>query len=419
MLAGLTVLVAAATSAQLGGTRRDQVITAVVTALSTTIIVVGHLFSTTTFDILLTATTVWLLLRALDSPPERSVRRWLLVGLTVGLALQFKALIATVLLASAVALLLVGPRDPLRGRGPWLAAALAGALAAPNLLWQAANGWPQLQLSRAIAAGSSGTSVERWLPVPLQFTLTGAVVAPVLVAGIDALLRHRDLRRQRWIGVAYLLLLVLILLTGGKPYYTAGLLPALLAAGVPEISAWVTATAARRRLAVVLLIIQAAVSAVIALPVVPATALRATPLVDINYDAGETVGWDPFVATVAAVAQSVPEADRDRTIILTQNYGEAGALDRARRSGTDLPPVYSGHNGYGVWGPPPETATTVLLVGWFDESEAARLFTTCRTAARIDNGVGLDNDEQDAPVRVCSQPARPWAQIWPQIVRLG
>jgi hypothetical protein len=173
VLAGLLVLVAAATSAQLGGTRRDRVITATVTALSTTVLVVGHLFSTTTFDILLTATTVWLLLRALDSPPEHSVRRWLLVGLSAGLALQFKALIASVLLACAVALLLAGPRAPLRGRGPWLAAALAAAMAVPNLLWQAANGWPQLELSRAIAAGSSGTSVERWLILPLQFTLTG------------------------------------------------------------------------------------------------------------------------------------------------------------------------------------------------------------------------------------------------------
>jgi len=418
VLAGLIVLVAAATSAQLGGTRRHQVITAVLTALSTTIVVIGHLFSTTTFDVALTATTVWLLIRAVDSPPEFRVRRWLLVGLTVGLALQFKLLIATVLAASAVALLLVGPRMPLRGPGPWLAAALAAALAAPNLLWQAANDWPQLELSRAIAAGSSGTSVDRWLVLPLQFTLTGPVVATAMVAGIDALLRHRDLRRQRWIGVAYILLLVMVIATGGKPYYTAGLLPALLAAGVPAMTEWVDGSAARRVLAVVLLVIHAAASAVIALPVVPAPALHATPVPDINYDAGETVGWERFVATVAGVAQTVPQPDRDRTIVLTQNYGEAGALDRARRAGTDLPPVYSGHNGYGLWGPPPETAATVVLVG-FGETDTARLFTTCATQAHIDNGVGLDNDEQGAPVRICTGPTRPWSRLWPQIVRLG
>jgi 4-amino-4-deoxy-L-arabinose transferase-like glycosyltransferase len=419
VLAGLLVLVAAATSAQLGGTRRDRVITATVTALSTTVLVVGHLFSTTTFDILLTATTVWLLLRALDSPPEHSVRRWLLVGLSAGLALQFKALIASVLLACAVALLLAGPRAPLRGRGPWLAAALAAAMAVPNLLWQAANGWPQLELSRAIAAGSSGTSVERWLILPLQFTLTGPVIAAVLVAGVDALLRDRDLRTRRWIGVAYLLLLALFIATGGKPYYTAGLLPTLLAAGVPAMSQWVDGSAARRRLAVLLLVVHAAISAVIALPVVPVTALHATPLLDVNYDAGETVGWDRFVATLAGVARTVPQADRPSTIVLTGNYGEAGALDRARRAGADLPPVYSGHNGYGLWGPPPGTATTTVLVGWFDDAQVARLFSECRTVARIDNGIGLDNEEQGAPVRVCGAPVRPWSQTWPQIVHLG
>jgi hypothetical protein len=60
-----------------------------------------------------------------------------------------------------------------------------------------------------------------------------------------------------------------------------------------------------------------------------------------------------------------------------------------------------------------------MLVGWFDDAQVARLFSECRTVARIDNGVGLDNEEQDAPVRVCGAPVRPWSQTWPQIVHLG
>ena len=39
--------------------------------------------------------------------------------------------------------------------------------------------------------------------------------------------------------------------------------------------------------------------------------------------------------------------------------------------------------------------------------------------ARIDNQVGLDNDEQGAPVWACRSLTQPWSKIWPQLRRLG
>ncbi len=40
------------------------------------------------------------------------------------------------------------------------------------------------------------------------------------------------------------------------------------------------------------------------LPLVPVDKLAGTPIVDINYDAGETVGWPQLAATVAGVRAS-------------------------------------------------------------------------------------------------------------------
>ena len=96
--------------------------------------------------------------------------------------------------------------------------------------------------------------------------------------------------------------------------------------------------------------------------------------------------------------------------MLTGNYGEAGALDRARRDGAAVPPVYSGHNAYGLWGPP-RVSSPVLLVG--DDSDLS-LFGGCRVLARVDNGVGLDNDEQGTPVRWCAATTAPWTTLWPR-----
>jgi hypothetical protein len=155
------------------------------------------------------------------------------------------------------------------------------------------------------------------------------------------------------------------------------------------------------------------------LPVVPASALASTPVTDIYYDAGETVGWGAFTATVERAFADVPPDHRAGLVVLTENYGEAGALDRARRQGADLPPVYSGHNAYGQWGPPPGTGP-LLLVGYRTDGLAAQLFTGCRLIATVDNRLGVDNDEQGATVQLCDSPlGGSWAARWPQIRHLG
>jgi hypothetical protein len=291
---------------------------------------------------------------------------------------------------------------------------VAAVLAAPNLLWQAANGWPQIEMGRQIAAGSSGTSADRGLVVPLQLLQVGPLLGIVLVAGLVALLRAERWRPHRWIGVAYLVLLVIVIVTGGKPYYSGGLMLPLLAAGVP----WVLRLAAGRTGRVVvgaLLAVHVIGSAILVLPVAtpssPLTAFANGP----NPDLGETVGWDRFSSVVRSAA-----ATHAVDAVVTSNYGEAGAVDRARRRGVPgVAPVYSGHNAYGEWGPPPESARDVASVGRFDDARLASCFARCGVVARIDNGYRLENEEQGAPVRVCQGRRAPWSDIWPQLRHLG
>ena len=345
LLVGVVVVLGALTSRELGGSRGDQVGTAVALAGSATVIGTGHLFSTTTFDLAFTTACLLLLIRAVSAPGR--LGRWVALGVVTAVALEVKTRPATVLACCGVGLAVAGPRSVLRRPGPWIAAGLALLGAVPDLVWQTAHGWPQLALARAIAAGSSGTSVSRALVVPLQLLLTGPVLAVPFVVGLVTLLRGST---WRWLGVGYLAMLAFVVVTGGKPYYLLGFVPVLLAAGVPRVLAWLRRARWRPPLAVALLAVNAVIVAVIALPVVPVARLASTPVVDINYDAGETVGWDAFTRTVSTAAAGLSPAERAGLVVLTGNYGEAGALDRARRRGTALPPVYSGHNAYGLGG---------------------------------------------------------------------
>jgi Dolichyl-phosphate-mannose-protein mannosyltransferase len=414
--AGLVVLLTGLTARELGAGRVAQVLAASCMAAAALLLGVGHLLSTSTFDLLAWTGLTWLVVRALQ---RDDARIWLWVGVLAGIGLLNKSLVAFLIVALLLGLLVVGPRHHLRSGWFWLGAAIALVIWFPHLVWQADNGWPQLELSRAIAAGSSGTSEPWQLFIPFQLVLISPVLAPVWIAGLVRTFRDTALRRVRAIGCAYVILLGVFLLTGGKPYYLGGLYPVLLAAGAQPAVDWVQRRRERdtRWPLGTAIAISAAVSALLMLPLVPVSALHATPIPEINYDAGETVGWPRFVDTVAGVYDDLPPTERDNAVLLTGNYGEAGALDRFGPE-HGLPQAYSGHNAYAEWGPPPDTATTVVAVG-IDGARLGQWFGEVEAVARIDNGVDLDNEEQGATVRVCRDPRVSWSELWPEITHLG
>lgn len=194
------------------------------------------------------------------------------------------------------------------------------------------------------------------------------------------------------------------LVAGGKPYYLAGLFPLLFAAGAQPFLDRV-----RRPWVAPALLVLSAPALVVVLPLLP---VRWTdPVVAINYDAGETIGWPQLVQQVATAHEGLPPG----TAILTGNYGEAGAIDRYGPA-LGLPQAFSGHNGYGEWGHPPD-ATPVLAVGVAPEllQESCR---ELRPAGELVNTFGVDNDENGTTMSCCV-PSRPWSEVWPRFRHLG
>jgi 4-amino-4-deoxy-L-arabinose transferase-like glycosyltransferase len=392
LMLAATVLLAGATARELGATRRAEAIAAASTAAATVLLFTGHLLSTTTFDVLAWATITWLAVRAVrrDRP-----RLWLVAGAVLGVALLNKPLPAFLAAALAAAALIAGPRRLLREPWVWAGAALALLIWAPWLVWQADRGWPQLEVSSSIAAGGSTSSQPRWAFLPFQLLLAGPPLAPIWIAGLVRLFRDRELR---FLGWTWLLLAAAFLVTGGKPYYLAGLLPLLFAAGAMVVERWFAPVIAA-------IAATAVVSAIIALPLLPVRAVD--PVLAVNPDVGETIGWP----SVARQVERAHAAAGPGAIVLAANYGLAGAIDRF----TPLR-AYSGHNAYADWGVPPGRAGPVVAVG-FGRPPAG--LERCRLSARIRSPHGIDNDENGAPIWTCNAPRLPWREIWPELRVLG
>ena len=138
-------------------------------------------------------------------------------------------------------------------------------------------------------------------------------------------------------------------------------------------------------------------------------------MVALNEDVAETIGWPEFAATVAGVHARVP--DGTSAVILTSNYGEAGAIDRYGPE-LGLPGAYSGHNGYWQWGPPPDGRAALIAIG-FGARELARLAGGCEVAARISNPAEVENEELGRPVWLCEPAEIAWSRAWPELEALG
>ncbi|MCT2582423.1 glycosyltransferase family 39 protein [Actinophytocola sp. S1-96] len=394
LIGAATIVVVALVARELGGGRAAQVAAAAIAAGSPIPLATAHMLSTTTLDTLLWVATGLAALRLFRTGDGRW---WLVVGALVGVGLASKWLILLLVLALGVGVLVAGPRRVLRTW--WLPAGVVLALlvAAPTLVWQATHDFPLLTVASGISADDGAEN--RILFVPMQL----AYVVPVWLAGIARLWRDPELRWGRSFAVAYPVLCVVLLVLGGKPYYSVPLLLPLVAAGAESALRWVRG---RRLTGYALAAVVLAVNVVISLPVLPPSALA--PVLAINAEQGEQVGWPEFVDSVADAWHAVPDAE----VILTGNYGQAGALEHY---GPDrgLPAPYSAHMSYWDWGPPPDGLTgPILLVGDFDGGTPPE-FTGCEPIAEH-RGI-VDNDEQGTDLVVCAGTSAPWSQLWPEL----
>jgi hypothetical protein len=409
------VLLTGLIAREFGAERRAQALAAAAVAVAPLVIGAGHLLSTTTFDLPAWALIGWLVVRILRTGDQRL---WVGVGLAAGFGLLDSDLVAFLLFAIVAGLAVAGPRRPFRS--PWLYAGglIALALWAPYLAWQARYGWPELAISRSIANGGSGTSAPRWEIVPLQLALLGVTLSPIWITGLVRLFRDRALRWYRALGVAYVVLAVAFVVTGGKPYYLAGMFPVFAGAGAQSAVDWVRRERPRLRggqLAAAFALTLIALP--VTLPIVPVGVLHDTPVVAANYDAGETLAWPAFVRQIAAVYRALPAGQRSAAIVLGSNYGESGAVDRFGAA-DGLPPAYGVQNAYWYWGPPPASATVVVAVG-FSRSRLTGVCGTLRLAAHLNNHLGINDDEQGAPVWVCGDLRAPWTATWRGLRDLG
>ncbi|MBA8794207.1 4-amino-4-deoxy-L-arabinose transferase-like glycosyltransferase [Friedmanniella endophytica] len=400
------VVVIALLARELGGGPFAQGLAAWGHAFGSFTLSLGHLLLTSTVDLV-----VWpaILLAVVRVVARDQPRWWLLAGALVGLDTWNKWLIVMLVLGVLLGLLAVGPRRVLRTRWLALGAGLAVLLALPNVVWQLTHGLPQLGMAAALS-GDNGAGV-RVSVGPLLLVMIGPFLCWVWVLAVVRVIRRPELARLRFVVATFVVVLALTVAGGSQVYYPYPALAAVYALGCVQVERLVR----RRRPYVIACVgLTVASGVVLNLPVLPLGVLRYTPVPSVNQSVRDQIGWPRYVDQIDRVAEAARRQD-PAAVIVASNYGEAGALDRYGVSGL---PVYSPQNALWELGRPAAGVRTVVLVGGLAERDRGE-FASCRTVARLDDGVGVDTEEQAEPVALCTGPTRPWDVLWPAWRRLS
>ena len=387
ILAGAgTTMVGAAVARELGATRRAQTLAAVVIGFSPGMVATNLLFQPVGLDQLTTMILLWLTLRLALGRGS-----WPLLGIAAGIGLETKYTIGVVLVL-LVATFLAWRREVLRSWGLLLAIGVVAVLLAPNIIWEAGNGWASVHWF--IHPPPSGSDETRPQFV-VNVILLALVAFPVAVAGVRSLIRDRALRPLGWTVIGTV---VAFLVLGGKSYYALPVLLFALGAGAGPLDRWAT----RRRLQVggAVFAVTGLLVLPLALPVLPLRSAVRFGVIKARGDYQSEIGWPAYARLVERNAAG---AD----VIVADNYGEAGAL---AVFGHGLPPVASPDVTMRFWRPQ-VTGRRALVVGY--SRSAAGFCSGYRVVAHVSSAD--DSDEGGTPIARCTLRGT-LRELWPGIV---
>jgi hypothetical protein len=422
-LGGLTAIATGLLARRLGAGTFGQLLAALAMVCAGVPMVLFSFYSMNALDLLLWTIAFWLLIEIED---RDDARLWLAWGAVLGIGLQNKHTIVLLPLALGAGMLLTRARRHLIEPRFWVAAGIAGLLLVPNLMWQAGHGWPSLEFY-ANADIYKNNPTPPLVVVLQQVLFMNPLALPVWVAGLVFLLGRGHAGRLRHLGLVYVLLLLLLAVgQKSRPDRLTPVYPLLFAAGGAAIHGFVSRRRAAwlRPVAIGAVTLGGLVFMPVGLPLLPPSVvapygarLGLVPQIEAGEGKrsalpqwlSDRLDWEALVRDVEGVVRRLPKSERAASAIIAPSYGHGGSLELLGR-GAGLPPVYATQNTYAFWGPPPDSLTTWIVIG-YSESDVRESFARVERAAthRCD---WCTPWRDDMPIWIARDRTLPTAEIW-------
>ena len=332
------------------------------------------LYQPNSFDILAWTALFWCLMQLLQTQNNK----WLLwMGVVTGVGVLNKYNIIFLVLGMAGALLLSSHRKVFLSKYLYIGMAVAVVIISPNIIWQLQHGMPVLHHMKELSE-SQLVHVSRisFLGDQLKFFVGGAFI---VVAAVIGLIISPSFRTYRVIIGIYALTMLLFTYLRAKSYYSVGLYPVLLAFGSVYWERIFTHDWTRylRLLWVALIVVPFGLLVNVIFPVMKpvqisekAGKFRSLGLLRwedgqdhiLPQDFADMLGWRDLADMSWQTWQQVPEAEKPYTLLICDNYGEAGALNYYNR-GRNIPLANAMDADYVFWFREMDTIHYIVKIG--------------------------------------------------------
>ena len=353
------------------------------------------LFQPNSLDVLIWTLLFYILIRYVKTNQGKYL---LFFGLFTAIGFLNKYTVGFFVLGTVGALLFTPQRKIFLQKEFYYAALITAFLILPNIYWQYQHQFPFFQHMQELKRTQlEHVKLSDFLLDQVIMCLGAILVWPV---GLGALIFTRWGKPYRLISFIFFLVLGLFIMFQGKSYYTLGLYPVLMAAGSVF---WESVTQSGRQYWLRPLFLVLPVGLLI--PVIPilfpilspqstATyALRFKELGILRWEDGQEhalpqdfadmLGWRELTEKVSLAYQQLPAEKRQHTIILCDNYGQAGAINYYGANA--LPRALSEEASYLLWLPQSLAFRNVILVGDIPSAEDQQQFKKIRLIGKISN----------------------------------
>ena len=301
--------------------------------------------------------------------------KWLyLFGVSVGIGMMSKYSVAFYTASILLGLLLTKHRVIFLNKHFWLASLIGLLIFLPNIIWQYQNHFPVIFHMKELQ------QTQLQYVHPIQFLIDQLLMnLPCVFIWLTGLFFTLLSKQYRFIGLAYVFVIILLLLGHGKNYYTLGVYPVLFAFGAVQLEKFTLIKRKWLRYAFIIFpVVMGIYMLPIGLPILPPKQLAATYIKwhlentgalkwedqknhPLPQDFSDMLGWKEMTAKVAKAYLMLDDSEKQNVFIFCNNYGMAGAVNYYAAK-YHLPQAYSDNASFLYWIPPNINIKNFILV---------------------------------------------------------
>jgi len=441
----LTVILIGMTVVELGGRWFAITLASLSYIISGIYLHINFMLQPVSFDVLFWTLALYLSVRLIH---RQDPKMWIWLGIVLGLAFQNKYLVALLYIGIPAGILFTGNRKLIWSRY-FLYGCLAGFLILlPVMIWQYRHNFPvvhhmvELQKHQLVHV-----SVVQFLLDQLIINLNSIYV---VIYGLIVLFFYKKEARYRYLGWTFLLVMLMLILSKGKNYYSAGLYPVMFAFGAYALEKYTfplkgpasgngqpvirkAAFGYRKVLSQLLLLIPV----FLFLPMLPYSlpVLKPEKMVsfckrtaksigyvpvrwedgkvhELPQDWADMIGWRELGSIVTRTYQGMGQSDRKGCTIYAENYGQAAAIAYYGKP-KGLPEPVCFIESFLFWAPDNLKTGSLIYVNE-DPTEMKIFFDSVKEVGRIENPYSR---ESGLPVFLCTGPHSDFGPFYTKKVR--